>query len=171
MPAYSATQQIIIDAYLEATKHHPDQRLPIARIIGIKKHIPKCRQDKAMLQRCEREYIDGDVKSAPVGRKKKQVDNKLISSIFNEYVDYYQAKERYWWLDDILTGVSRLDMGGNTRPLSVGLLYNFISTSTIINTDIVMDYCNVGVRQAQNIILALSITIRSIEGQLIKDGI
>lgn len=167
---YSEAQQVIIDAYMEATKQHPDKRLPIARIVGIKRHIPKCRPDKAMLQKCEKEYLAGDVK-VEIGRPKRHIDNKLVSSVLMDYVDYYQAKERYWWLDDILTGVSRLDLGGNTRPLSVVLLYNFVSTSTIINTDIVMEYCDVGIRQAQKVLLALSIAVRAIEKELVRDGI
>lgn len=165
---YTAAQQQVIDAYLEATKDNVDVRLPLSKIIAIKKHIPKYKPDKIVLLKCERDYLDGGVDQI-VGRHKRQIDNKVCSSLLSKYNDYYQAKEQHWWLDDILVGVSRLDLGGNTRPLSVVLLYNFISTSSVINTTIIMSFCSVAVRQAQKILLSLSIAVRLIEKSLLLE--
>jgi len=162
---YSVAQQQIIDRYLEATKHCPESRIPLEKLVSMKKHVPRCRPDSTMLKKCERDFLESE-QLETVGRKKRQIDNSLVASIFYKYEDYYDAKSRFYWLDDIITGVSRLDLGGNTRPLNTGVLYNFLSTASVINTTIIMDYCDVKERQAQKILLSLVVANRVIENEI-----
>lgn len=162
------TQQAVVDRYMKATEDCPEARMPIAKLLAMKNHIPRSRPDKAVLAKCEKEFLaegDSPIKS---GRKQRQIDNTKAESVFYAFEDYYQAVERFYWLDDIITGVCRLDLGGNTRPLSRGVIYNFISTSTIINTDIIMAACDVQMRQAQKILLSVGIAVRMIEKELIR---
>ena len=43
-------------------------------------------------------------------------------------------------IDDSLTGFSRLDLGGNTRPVSKGLLFSMLRDLDEISTQTVRDY-------------------------------
>jgi hypothetical protein len=165
---YSETQQKVIDRYMEATKDFPESRIPISKLIGMKHRIPSARPDKSTLQKCEEDFLEETV--AIMGRPKRQIDNNYVKSVFYKYQSYKDAKKQFYWLDDILVGVSRLDMGGNTRPLGTGVLYSFICSSNIINTSIIQDFCNVGVRQSQNIMAALVIANRMIEKELLRMG-
>lgn len=162
---YTEAQQQIVDRYLDATKDNPESRLPLSVIVGIKKHIPKYRPDRVMLEKCEEQYLQQEPIVAP-GRKQRQIDNKAVSDVLSKYKSLKQAVRQFYWIDDIITGVSRIDLGGNTRPLSISLLFHFISTSTVINTSIIMSYCDVKTRQAQKIMTSLSIANRMIVKEL-----
>ena len=164
---YTATQQIVIDRYLEATKNSTESRLPIAQIIGLKRHIKRGKPDKHVLEQCEQAYLQEEPITAP-GRKQRQIDNSAVSDVLSKYRSFEQCIKQFYWIDDIITGCSRFDLGNNTRPLSVSMLFHFISTSTIINTSIIMAYCDVKERQARNIMGALSVAHRMIEKDLIR---
>lgn len=161
------TQQAVVDRYLEATKGCPESRMPIEKLIGMKSKIPKYRPDRTVLLKCEQAYLEEPLEE--VGRPKRQLDNKFISSVLVG-VDFSAARERFYWLDDIIVGISRLGLGGNTRPLNKGMLYTFISTSSVINTTVISSFCEVGDRQAQKIMLSLCIAHRMIEKELKRMG-
>lgn len=145
--------------------------MPLSKLVSMKHHVPKCRPDKDMLVRCEQEYLEHvDAEVVKVGRKKRQIDNTYVSNALLQYGDFYNAKRMLYWLDDIIKGVCCLDLGGNTRPLSSGMIYNFISSSSVINTDIIMSFCNVGERQANKIMLSLSIVNRMVTKELKRMG-
>ena len=165
---YSATQQGVIDRYIEATKSCPEGRMPLIKLVGMKNRIRRVRPDIALLEMCEMKFLSKP--TGVMGRPKRQLDNSFVRSVFYMYEDYYEARKQFYWLDDIIVGVSRLDMGGNTRPLSVSILYNFVRTSNIVNTSIISDYCDVGPRQAQKIMVAVILIHRMIEKELRRLG-
>jgi hypothetical protein len=163
---YTEQQQIVIDRYLEATKNFPEHRISIPKLLGIKSYIRKStKNDSFLLSQMEENYANESI-IIKAGNPRRQIDNKYVSDSLGIYLSYLDAKKCFYWLDDILTGVSFLDLGGNTRPLSVGMLFTFMSTSSIINSKIVQDYCQVGERQSRKIMLSLVICNRMIEKEL-----
>lgn len=143
--------------------------MSIAQILKFKRHIPKGKPDRQSLETCEAAFLNEDIVVAS-GRKIRQIDNTFVSSIFSKYPTLSCAIKQFYWLDDILTGVARLDMGGNTRPLSLSVLYDFLSESGIINTTIISSYCGIGTRQAQKVMLSLTIANRMCEKELRRMG-
>ncbi|OQS45091.1 hypothetical protein B0T49_21885 [Chromobacterium violaceum] len=73
-------------------------------------------------------------------------------------------------IDDILTGVSRLDHGGNTRPLSASKLYTMLSSMPHITTQAVQEAAGQSERHAQRLALALRIASTAIQNAMIKTG-
>ena len=67
-------------------------------------------------------------------RPSKTQDNKLVKELLSNYCSLYEASLEYPFLDDIIHGASRLDLGGNTRPLSKGMLYNVLADVDNITT-------------------------------------
>lgn len=73
-------------------------------------------------------------------------------------------------LDDILTGVSRLDYGGNTRPLSVSKLYTMLSSMLHITTQAVQEATGKSERYSRKLALALRIASNAIRKAMILNG-
>ena len=55
-------------------------------------------------------------------------DNTFVQKRLEKYNSSYEASLALPFLDDVLHGAARLDLGGNTRPLSKGLLYTLLAT-------------------------------------------
>ena len=65
-------------------------------------------------------------------------------------------------IDDILHGVSRLDTGGNSRPLSKFMLFTLFNEGGVIYLKDIQEIVGCGVRQAQRYLKALKISERMI---------
>lgn len=84
------------------------------------------------------------------------------------YCTFTEAVEDYPFLDNIITGVCNLDLGGNTRPLSTRVVYTLLTTQAIISTKLIMEAHYVGERQAQKICACLRIASREVVKHLDK---
>lgn len=125
------------------------------------RHFRKPRGSKDILK----SIADAYIQPSGTGRKVSNIDNSFVYSYlscFHFYTDCH-----YRMVDDVLTGVSRLDMQGNTRDLSKYLLFNFLSCCQVINTAIIRDYLGIGVRQSQRLYKALVIANRAIHRELL----
>lgn len=163
------TQQEVVDRYYEATKEDPDSRMPIEKLLGMRNKIPKYRPNNYMLKRLEEERINDDCET-PVtrGRPKKEVVNTLVLEFLSPYFDDYELlSEEYYWLDDIFTGVSRLDLGGNTRDLSKYHLFDILSVCAKVNVAFLQDYLQVGERQAQKVLMSVGIAHKLLEKEIV----
>ena len=60
-------------------------------------------------------------------------------------------------VDDIFHGVSKLDLGGNSKPLSKVRLFNLINLKDILFLEDIQDYCKCEVRQARNYLKAVKL--------------
>ncbi len=160
---------------MQATKDDVNSRMSIEQLLKIKKHIPRQgKRDQDVLLKCESDWLCANDESLywqPVkGRKANQIDNSSVLVVTSTMGDWWDARHKYKWLDDVLVGVSRLDLGGNTRPISVTMLYMLLTTCSVINVSIIQGYCNVGVRQAQNIMGAMRIVHRMVSNKLLELG-
>lgn len=103
-----------------------------------------------------------------------KVDCSLMIKIFNRtpyYNGFGELKELciHPRCDDILHGVSRLDLGGNSRPLSKVKIYELITLKDVLYLSDIENELSVGVRQAQKVFKACKLAIRAIEKEyLIK---
>lgn len=83
------------------------------------------------------------------GRPPKGINNYLrvdISSIWNQC--YTEGMVLPGWLDDLITGASRMNVYG-TKPLNRGNILKVLATVEDITTDNVMRRLKVGERQAR----------------------
>jgi hypothetical protein len=164
------TQQEVVDRYYEATKDNPDSRMPVEKLLGMRNKIPKYRPNNYMLKKLEEERINDVSEDLPVtrGRPKKEIVNTVVLEFLSPYFDDYALiAEEYYWLDDIFTGVSRLDLGGNTRDLSKYHLFDLLSVCAKLDVSFVQDYLSVGERQAQKVLMSLGIAHRMLEKEIV----
>jgi hypothetical protein len=161
---YSKAQQEVIDRYMESTKDCPESRIPIAKLLKVKKRITKFKSDNAILADCEKQYLERSANRGS-GRKLQTINNKLLFDTLKRFDSLAECNEVYSFVDDIVKGVCNLGMGGNTRDLSSTLLFGIISGCCTINSEIISNYCNVEARQAQKIVKSLGIAVSLIERQ------
>lgn len=162
-------QQEVVDRYYEATKNSPETRMSVEQLLGMRKKIPKYRPDNSLLKKLEEERVnDGTETIVTRGRPKKEINNTLVLEFLSPYFDCYDliCKE-YYWLDDIFTGVSMLDLGGNTRDLSKYHLFDILSVCAKINVDFIQDYLNVAERQSQKVMTSLVIAHNILEKEIL----
>lgn len=161
---YTEAQRKVIDRYLEATKDSPQDRMPLEKLIGVKGRFPKRKPDKYVISKCENETLTDEFQpESKKGRKKRVIDNRYVVDKFIGYDEYMLADTDFYWLDDILTGLSIVAYEGATRQLSVHLLFDFLSTAESIDTDLIGKVCDVQERQAQKIMAALIVANRMVE--------
>ena len=99
------------------------------------------------------------------GRKPLVVDNLLLSlqvrklaydlsSLSDDGVVQGRHHVVRSLLDNVLHGVARLDLGGNTRPLRKSLLYKLLASLPVLSVATISDAVGVGERQAQRYLKA-----------------
>jgi len=95
--------------------------------------------------------------------KINKIDCSLVKEIINSDFYYLDGvcliNSR---IDDILHGVCRLDLGGNSRPLSKVVLLNLFNQGDVLYLKDIQDVVGCGVRQAQRYLKALKIAERMI---------
>ena len=163
---YTEAQQKVIDRYLEATEHCPEDRLPIEKLIGMKSKFPKGKPDKYVVAKCEKELINDEdelTAAKKPGRKKRVIDNMYVRTKLHDYLEYDDAEANFYWLDDVMQGTCSSAFEGGTRHLSRYVVFEILSTAVRIDTALVQDVCNVQERQARKIMTALVFCNRAIE--------
>lgn len=101
-------------------------------------------------------------------KKEYVYDNSYLVEEFIDYPLYGMACDDYPWIDDIVTGVVHLDLGGNTRPLSVNMIYTLISTQPVITTSIIMEATGKSLSYSKKIVGVLRVACRALEKELRK---
>ena len=163
-------QQEVVDRYMEATKDDPDSRMTIEQLLKLRKSIPKHRPDNTMLRRMEEQRLASvtDIDVVETGRPKNVVKNTMVLNFLAPYFDMYnECVKDHYWIDDIFTGVTRLDMGGNTRDLSKYRLFDVLCVCGKVDVPFIMEYVSVGERQARKYIAALQIAHRMVKKEII----
>jgi hypothetical protein len=163
-------QKEIIARYNEATKDDPDSRLPVEKLLGLSRRIPKYRPSNHHLKKLEEERINEPLEDQEVsrGRPKKAIINNIVLDFLSPYFNNYSIlSETYYWIDDVFTGVSRLDLGGNKRDISKYHLFDILSVCAKIDADFVGEYLHTEKRQSQKIMLALSVAHRMLEKEIV----
>lgn len=104
------------------------------------------------------------------GRKPVVLHNADMVELFDG-LDYSEKSNDVLSIfDDILHGVARLDMGGNTRPLRKKTIYVLLAKAERLSTDIIMEALNVQKRQAQRYMQACGIAQGMIRNEVVRRG-
>lgn len=91
--------------------------------------------------------------------------NKYASlNLFNKYGNYGNVLA----LDNILTGVANLDLGGNTRPLSVHKLFKLLTAHPVISSKHIVEAFNYSESHARRLALVLRVASCAFENHLLK---
>jgi hypothetical protein len=101
-----------------------------------------------------------------MAKKEYEYDNSYLVEEFMVYPLYGMACDDYPWIDDIITGVANLDLGGNTRPLSRNMLYVLISTQPVIKTSLIMEATGKSQSYCKKLVMLLRIACRALECEL-----
>lgn len=135
-----------------------NEELTAERLASLKRHITPYSPDRYF------KPLDNP-DSNKKGRKPIVVDNLLLSLQVRKLAydlsnlsDDVIVQGRYHvvksLLDDVLHGVARLDLGGNTRPLRKSLLYKLLASLPVLSVATISDAVNVEERQAQRYLKA-----------------
>ena len=150
---YSLTdkQEVVVERYLKSTESFKAERMPLLKLLSMKNNISKTNTIPVLPE------SDVDVRIPSKKTRLKVVDNLLVKNFLLEYDEYKDMSEEHYWTDDIFTGCTRLDLGGNTRDLSKYLMFSILKEYEAITSKIIEEHCNVKERQAQNIVKCLNI--------------
>jgi hypothetical protein len=128
----------------------------------LKKRIPKWKPD------AEWTY---EIKPEPErskGRKPVVLDNADLVQLFDGVVWSMKECTLPPTFEDVFHGVVRLDMNGNTRPLSTTVVYRLLSKLDKLSTAIISDALGVGERQAQRYMQACGLIQLLIRREVVK---
>ena len=103
-----------------------------------------------------------------MAKKEYVYDNSYLVEEFINYPLYGLACDDYPWIDDIITGVAHLDLGGNTRPISKNMLYVLISTQPTITTSIIEEATGKSNSHSKKLVALLRVACRTLEKELRK---
>ena len=103
-----------------------------------------------------------------MAKKEYVYDNSYLVEEFISYPLYGMACDDYPWIDDIISGVANLDLGGNTRPVSKNMLFVLISTQPVITTSVVEEATGKSNSYAKKLVGLLRVACRSLEKELKK---
>jgi hypothetical protein len=128
----------------------------------LKKRIPKWKPDAEWTYEIkpEPEYTKG--------RKPVVLDNADLVQLFDGVVFSMKECTLPTVFEDILYGVVRLDMNGNTRPLSTMVVYRLLSKLERLSTAIIGDALGIGDRQAQRYMQACGLVQFLIRREVVK---
>lgn len=76
----------------------------------------------------------------------------------HDYLPHRFAAE----LDDVLTGIALLDLGGNTRPIHTGLLFHMLRDLDQVNVHTVKEYAGFSERHSRRLAGLLRIAINEL---------
>jgi hypothetical protein len=83
----------------------------------------------------------------------------------NDYLPHRFAAE----LDDVLTGIVRLDLGGNARPIQKRVLFDMLRDLDEVNAHAVKEYAGYSERHSRRIAGLLRIAINELN-RIVNDG-
>jgi len=107
-----------------------------------------------------------DTEMVGMVKKAYEYDNSYLVEEFIDYPTYGAACDDYPWIDDIITGVSLLDLGGNTRPISKNVLYVLMSTQPTITKNLIKEVTGKSDSHAQKLTAMVRTACRAIEKEL-----
>lgn len=128
----------------------------------MKRHIPRWKPD------AEWSYVIKPEPERTKGRKPVVLDNADLVQLFDGVVFSMKECTLPPSFEDIFYGVVRLDMNGNTRPLSTTVVYRLLSKLERLSTAIIADALNVGERQAQRYMQACGLVQLLIRREVVK---
>lgn len=101
------------------------------------------------------------------GRPAKTHDNSAVHEYLSSFLTYSEFKDEAppilaSQFDDVLTGVTRLDYGGNTRPLSRKVLFTLLAHLPVITTGNIMEVHGCSEQHARKIAAALRVASQAI---------
>lgn len=131
----------------------------------LKKRIPRWKPD------AEWTYTIKPDPERTKGRKPVVLDNADLVQLFDGVVFSMKECTLPSSFEDIFYGVVRLDMNGNTRPLSTTVVYRLLSKLDRLSTAIISDALGIGERQAQRYMMACSIIQLLIRREVVKRGL
>ena len=130
----------------------PSDVPPIDRMPNLSARLGKARADRIRyLQRADTSRQKGS----------RNIPNTLI-----ERMQAYSYTDEFCPVEDIISGVARLDHAPGTRaskPLSVARLYNILQCVEMINTREIMSMLDVEKRQAQVYVKAIKLIMFHLE--------
>lgn len=100
-----------------------------------------------------------------MAKKEYEYDNSFLVDEFN-YCLYGEACDEFGFIDDIVTGVCNLDLGGNTRPLSRNFIWTLVSNQPTIKTSLIMDATGKSRSHSQKLVAVVRIACRAIEKEM-----
>jgi hypothetical protein len=128
----------------------------------LKKHIPRWKPD------AEWSYDIKPTDDAAKGRKPVVLDNADLVQLFDGVVFGMKDNTLPSVFEDIFYGVVRLDMHGNTRPLSTTLLFRLLSKLDKLSSAIISDALGISERQARKYMQAVGIIQFLIRREVVK---
>lgn len=131
----------------------------------LKRRIPRWKPD------AEWTYEIGPDPERTKGRKPVVLCNADLVELFDGVVFSMKECTLPPVFEDILYGVVRLDMHGNTRPLSTNTVYRLLSKLDKLSTAIIGDALQVGDRQAQRYMQACGLIQMLIRREVIKHAL
>ena len=100
-----------------------------------------------------------------MAKKEYEYDNSFLVEEFN-YCLYGEACDEYSFIDDIITGVCNLDLGGNTRPLSRSFIWTLVSNQLVVKTSLIMEATGKSKSHSQKLVAVVRIACRVIEKEI-----
>jgi hypothetical protein len=92
-------------------------------------------------------------------------NNIAIRQRLEHYYRLSDAVSEFPFIDDILTGVCNLDLGGNTKPLSISRMFHALAAIDTIGTRSVMDAYQCSESHARKLASALRIASRALHNE------
>lgn len=130
-----------------------------------------------LISRCICSHINKEITRNHMARPTIQFNNEDVQTYLTAYLtlnhfmnDSGVPRVITAAVDDILEGVSRLDYGGNTRPLSKSKLYTLLSALPIVSTATVQAATGQSSRHSRNLSQALRVASTAILNTLVKHG-
>jgi hypothetical protein len=128
----------------------------------LKRRIPRWKPD------AEWSYVVGPVPEPAKGRKPVVLDNADLVQLFDGVIFSMRDCTLPTSFEDIFYGVVRLDMHGNTRPLSMMVVYRLLSKLERLSTDIIADALGLSDRQSRKYMQACGLVQLLVRREVVK---
>lgn len=133
-------------------------------LASMKKHFKRWKPDRWW------QPEQHDQKEHTKGRKPPMLNNHDLVMLFDGLHYYDDSSGVPSFVDDILHGVARLDMGGNTRPMSKATIYALLSKLDKLSTNAIASALGLGARQSQRYMTMCGIAQDMIRREVVKRG-
>lgn len=128
----------------------------------LKRRIPRWKPD------AEWTYEIKPAEERTKGRKPVVLDNADLVQLFEGVMFSMKECTLPSSFEDIFYGVVRLDLGGNTRPLSTMVVYRLLSKLDKLSSDIIADALGLSDRQARKYMQACGLVQLLIRREVVK---
>lgn len=131
----------------------------------LRKRIPRWKPD------AEWSYTPKPEKERTRGRKPVSLDNSDMVQLFDGVVFGMKENTLPGVFEDVFHGVARLDMHGNTRPLSVTVLFRLLAKLDKLSSDTISDALGISERQARKYMQACGLIQLLIRREVVRRGL